>query len=115
MRTQLLEVLEQDYIRTALAKGLSNRTVWLRHATRNALLPVATFIGPSLGTLLGGAVIVEQVFDWPGMGKLVINAVFQRDYPIVMGSVVIVAVMFIIGVLITDILYSLLDPRIRYA
>lgn len=112
-RTEVLEVLTQDYIRTARAKGLSNRVIWWRHAARNALLPVATFLGPGLGTLLSGAVIVEQVFTWPGMGRLVVNAVFQRDYPLVMGSVVIAAVMFMIGVLFSDILYALLDPRIR--
>lgn len=112
-RAELLEVLAQDYVRTARAKGLGARTIWWRHATRNALLPVATFLGPSLGTLLGGAVIVEQVFSWPGMGQLVINAVFQRDYPIVMGSIVIASLLFIVGVLISDILYGLLDPRIR--
>ncbi len=112
-RTEILEVLAQDYIRTARAKGLAERIVWRRHATRNALLPVATFIGPGLGTLLSGAVIVEQVFTWPGMGRLVVNAVFQRDYPLVMGTVVIAAVMFILGVLLSDILYALLDPRIR--
>lgn len=112
-RTELLEVLAQDYIRTARAKGLSDIVVWMRHATRNALLPVATFLGPGLGTLLSGAVIVEQVFTWPGMGRLVVNAVFQRDYPLVMGSVVVAALMFILGVLLSDVLYALLDPRIR--
>jgi peptide/nickel transport system permease protein len=112
-RTELLEVLEQDFIRTARAKGLSNRVVWWKHALRNALLPVATFIGTALGTLLAGAVIVERVFTWPGMGLLVVDAVFQRDYPLVMGSVVMVSLMFILGVLLTDILYAVLDPRIR--
>jgi peptide/nickel transport system permease protein len=112
-RTEILEVLVQDYIRTARAKGLSNLVVWARHATRNALLPVATFLGPGLGTLLSGAVIIEQVFTWPGMGRLVVNAVFQRDYPLVMGSVVVAAIMFILGVLLSDVLYALLDPRIR--
>jgi peptide/nickel transport system permease protein len=112
-RTELLEVLSQDYIRTARAKGLANRAVWIRHATRNALLPVATFLGPGLGTLLSGAVIVEQVFTWPGMGRLVVTAVLNRDYPVVMGSVVIASAMFILGVLLSDILYALLDPRIR--
>lgn len=112
-RTELLEVLAQDYVRTAHSKGLQTRVVWLKHATRNALIPVATFIGPSLGTLISGAVIVEQVFDWPGMGRLIVNAVFQRDYPMVMGSVVLASILFIIGVLISDMLYALLDPRIR--
>lgn len=112
-RTELLEVLEADYIRTARAKGLQQRLVWWRHAIRNALVPVATFIGPALGTLLSGAVIIEQVFSWPGLGQLTVNAVFQRDYPLVMGSIVVASVMFIIGVLISDLLYALLDPRIR--
>ena len=112
-RTQVLEVLQQDYIRTAHAKGLQTRLIWLRHALRNSLLPVATFLGPAIGTLLSGAVIIEQVFHWPGMGKLVYDAVFQRDYPLVMGSAVIASIMYIIGVLISDILYVILDPRIR--
>jgi peptide/nickel transport system permease protein len=112
-RTQVLEVLEQDYIRTAHSKGLSGRTVWIRHALRNGLLPVATFLGPSIGTLLAGSVIIEQVFQWPGMGKLIIDAVFQRDYPLVMGSVVVASVMFILGVLLSDLMYVMLDPRIR--
>jgi peptide/nickel transport system permease protein len=86
----------------------------MRHALRNALIPVATFVGQSLGTLLAGAVIIESVFLWPGMGKLVIDAVNNRDYPIIMGTVVIASLMFIIGVLISDILYALLDPRIRF-
>jgi peptide/nickel transport system permease protein len=113
MRTELLEVLTQDYVRTARAKGLGNYVVWWRHAARNALMPVATFVGPALGTLLSGAVIVEQVFDWPGMGRLVVNAVFQRDYPLVMGSVVVASVLFILGTMLSDMLYVLLDPRIR--
>jgi peptide/nickel transport system permease protein len=113
VRTELLEVLTQDYVRTAYAKGLSNRNVWWRHAARNALIPVATFLGPAIGSLLSGAVIIEQVFDWPGMGKLTINAVFQRDYPLVMGSIVVGSLLFIVGVLISDFLYVFLDPRIR--
>lgn len=112
-RTELLEVLEQDYIRTARAKGLKNRYVWWGHAVRNAMIPVATFIGPALGTLLAGAVIIEQVFSWPGMGRLIVNGVFQRDYPLVMGSVVVASIMFILGVLFSDVLYAVLDPRIR--
>jgi peptide/nickel transport system permease protein len=112
-RTELLEVLEQDFIRTARAKGLKDNIVWWKHALRNALLPVATFLGPGLGTLLAGAVVVESVFAWPGLGSLVVDGVFQRDYPLVMGSVVIAAIMFILGVLLSDILYAVLDPRIR--
>lgn len=113
VRTELLEVLTQDYVRTAHAKGLSNRAVWWKHAARNALIPVATFVGPAIGTLLSGAVIIEQVFDWPGMGRLTINAVFNRDYPLVMGSIVVGSLLFIVGIIISDILYVLLDPRIR--
>jgi peptide/nickel transport system permease protein len=113
VRTNVLEVLNQDYIRTAQAKGLARRTVIWRHAVRNALIPVATFLGPAIGGLLGGAVIVEQVFSWPGMGRLVVDGVFQRDYPVVMGSVVLGAVLFILGTLLSDILYGVLDPRIR--
>jgi peptide/nickel transport system permease protein len=112
-RTEILEVLAQDYIRTARAKGLKNRAVWWWHALRNALIPVATFIGQSLGTLLAGAVIIEKVFSWPGMGRLVVDSVFQRDFPLVMGSVVVASVMFILGVLFSDLLYVWLDPRIR--
>ena len=112
-RTQILEVLQQDYVRTAYAKGLQTRIIWFRHALRNGLLPVATFLGPTIGTLLAGSVIIEQVFQWPGMGKLIIDAVFSRDYPLVMGSVVVASVMFIVGVLLSDIMYVILDPRIR--
>lgn len=114
MRTELLEVLTQDYIRTARSKGLGNNIVWWKHAARNALIPVATFVGPAIGTLLSGAVIIEQVFDWPGMGRLVVNAVFQRDYPLVMGSIVIASALFILGIILSDIFYGLLDPRIRF-
>jgi peptide/nickel transport system permease protein len=113
LRTEALEVLSQDYIRTAHAKGLSKNAVWWQHTLRNALLPVATFIGPAVGFLLGGAVIVETIFSWPGMGRLVVNAVFERDYPLIMGSVVMSAVLYIGGLLVSDILYALVDPRIR--
>ncbi len=112
-RTQMLEVLQQDYVRTAYAKGLQTKVVWLRHALKNGLLPVATFLGPAIGTVLAGAVIIEQVFQWPGMGKLIIDAVFSRDYPLVMGSVVVASIMFIVGVLLSDVMYVILDPRIR--
>jgi peptide/nickel transport system permease protein len=112
-RTEVLETLAQDYVRTARAKGLRNRRVWWGHALRNALIPVATLLGPALGGLLGGAVIVEQVFAWPGLGRLAIGAALQRDYPLVMGSVVFGAILFILGVLLSDSLYAVLDPRIR--
>lgn len=113
-RTGLLEVMEHDFVRTARSKGLTNRRVWWIHALPNALIPVVTFIGPALGTLLAGAVIIEKVFSWPGMGRLVVDGVFNRDYPLVMGTVVVASVMFILGLLISDILYALIDPRIRF-
>lgn len=112
-RTELLEIFERDFVRTAHSKGLTNRRVWWIHALPNALIPVATFIGQALGTLLAGAVIIEKVFNWPGMGRLIVDGVFNRDYPLVMGTVVIASVMFILGLLISDILYTLLDPRVR--
>lgn len=112
-RTSVLEVMTQDYIRTARAKGLSQRGVIWKHAFRNAMIPTATFLGAALGGLLSGTVIVEQVFLWSGVGRLVVDSVFQRDYPIVMGSVVFGAILFILGTLLSDVLYGLLDPRIR--
>jgi peptide/nickel transport system permease protein len=112
-RTELLEVVEQDFVRTARSKGMTSWRVWWIHALPNALIPVATFIGPALGTLLSGAVIVEKVFNWPGMGRLVVDGVFNRDYPLVMGVVVVASIMFILGLLLSDIIYTLLDPRIR--
>lgn len=113
MRTEVLEVIRQDYVRTAMAKGLSTRVVYLVHALRNALIPLITVLGPALAGLLGGAVVTETVFSWPGMGRLAVNAVFQRDYPVVMGNVVIGAVLVVLGYLLSDILYAVVDPRIR--
>lgn len=112
-RTELLEVLQRDFVRTARSKGLARQRVWWIHALPNALIPVATFIGQALGTLLAGAVIIEKVFNWPGMGRMIVDGVFNRDYPLVMGSVVVASLMFIVGLLISDILYTMLDPRIR--
>jgi peptide/nickel transport system permease protein len=114
MRAAVLEVIEQDYVRTARAKGLAQRRIFSIHILRNALVPVATLLGPALAGLISGAVIIEQVFSWPGMGRLVINAIFQRDSPLIMGSVLIGTVLYIIGLLVSDILYALLDPRIRF-
>ena len=113
-RTQVLEVLGEDYVRTAHSKGLQSRQIYIRHVTRNALMPVATLIGPTLGFLLSGAVIIEQVFSWPGLGRLAINAVSQRDYPLVMGTVVLGAVLYILGNLTSDVFYSWVDPRVRF-
>ncbi len=113
-RIQVLEVLSQDYVRTAKSKGLSRTRVNIWHVARNALIPIVTLLGGSVGFLLGGAVIVEQVFSWPGLGQLTISAVSQRDYPLIMGTVLISGVMYIVGLLITDVLYGLVDPRIRF-
>ena len=114
MRGSLLEVVNQDYIRTARAKGLSEFQVIGKHALRNALIPIITLLGLSLPFLLGGAVIVETVFAWPGMGKLTIDAIFARDYPVIIGTTLISGVMVILGNLVADILYAIVDPRIRY-
>lgn len=112
-RASMLDVVNQDFIRTARAKGLSYRTVWVRHGMRNALIPIATFLGPSITFLLSGAAVVETVFSWPGVGRLAVNSVTQRDYPVVMVVVIYSAVATILGYLLSDILYALLDPRIR--
>ncbi len=114
MRASMLDVINQDYMRTARAKGLDNRTVWFRHGARNALIPIATFLGPSITGLLGGAAITEKVFSWPGLGQVGIDAVLQLDYPIIMAVVVISAIATILGYLLSDILYALIDPRIRF-
>jgi len=113
-RSTMLEVLNEDYIRTARAKGLSERTVVTRHALRNALLPVITIMGSQISFLLGGTVIVETIFSIPGMGRLTLNAVQTRDYPVVQGSIMMMAVVFITVNLIIDLLYVVLDPRVRY-
>lgn len=113
MRTATLEVLNQDYIRTAQAKGLPNRDVWFVHATRNALIPIATILGPAIPGLLGGAVITETIFSWPGLGRLSFEAVLQQDYPMVMAVVILSGFVTIIGYLLSDIMYAMVDPRIR--
>jgi len=113
-RSSMLEVLGQDYVRTGRAKGLPERVVVLRHAFRNAAIPVLTVIGLQIGTLLGGAVITESVFAWPGVGKLVVDAVFFRDFPIVQTILILLITTFIVINLLVDIAYAFLDPRIRY-
>jgi len=113
-RAAMLEVLSEEYVRTARAKGLAPRTVLGKHALRNALIPVVTVIGLALPGLVGGAVIVETVFAWPGLGRLAVDAVFQRDYPIIMGIEMIVGVAIILANLATDLAYGLLDPRVTY-
>jgi peptide/nickel transport system permease protein len=114
MRGSMLEVVRQDYVRTARAKGLPERRVILKHALRNALIPVVTLFGLYLPFLFSGTVFIETVFAWPGMGKLVVEAIFQRDYPVVMAGAFIFALMVVIGNLVADLLYSVIDPRIRY-
>ncbi len=113
-RAALLEVLSQDYVRTGRAKGLSETTVILRHGLRNALIPVVTIMGLQFGTLLGGAVVTETIFAWPGLGLLAINGIRSRDYPVVQASVFLAAVAFVFINFLVDLLYSQLDPRIRY-
>ncbi len=115
LRSSMLEVLRQDYITTARAKGLPERTVILRHALKNALLPVITLLGLSVPGLIGGSVIIESMFALPGLGQLFYNAVMARDYPLIMGNLVIGAVLTLIGNLLADAGYSLADPRIRAA
>jgi ABC-type dipeptide/oligopeptide/nickel transport system permease component len=114
VRSTLLEVLGQDYIRTARAKGLAERVVIWQHALKNALIPVVTVVGLEFGTLLGGAVITETVFAWPGVGNLVIRAIGQKDFPVVVGTVTVLSVSFVLINLIVDLLYGYLDPRVRY-
>jgi peptide/nickel transport system permease protein len=114
-RASMLEVLNQDYIRTARAKGLSERQVVFGHALRNALNPLITQVGLALPRLLGGAVVIETVFQWPGMGRLAIQAILQRDYPVLMGLNLMIALLVIAGSLLADVLYSVADPRIRYS
>jgi peptide/nickel transport system permease protein len=114
MRTAMLEVLRQEYVTTARAKGLHERAVLFRHAMRNALIPVISVLGIRLGTLIGGAVIVETVFAWPGIGWLMVESIVRRDYPVVQVVSLLLAVTVIAGNLVADILYALADPRIRY-
>ncbi len=113
-RSSMLEVLGQDYIRTARSKGLGERTVIYRHALRNGMIPVTTLLGLEMGVLLGGAVITEQVFAWPGIGTLVINGINARDYPMVQACILLIALIFVLINLLVDLTYSLIDPRIRY-
>lgn len=113
MRTEMLEVIRQDYVRSAFAKGVPTGRVYFWHAARNALIPLVTVLGPAIGGLLGGAVITETIFSWPGMGRLMIGAVFKRDYPLLMANVIIGAVLVVFGNLLSDLLYVVVDPRIR--
>ena len=113
-RGQMLEVIRQDFVRTARAKGLPERTVIMKHALRNSLIPIVTLLGLYLPFLFSGAVFVEVIFAWPGMGRIIVDAIFQRDYPLVMATSFLFAVMVVLGSLIADVLYAVVDPRIRY-
>ncbi|MBA2563951.1 MAG: ABC transporter permease [Gemmatimonadetes bacterium] len=113
-RGNLLEVIRQDYIRTARAKGLPERTVIFKHAMRNALIPVITLFGLYVPLLLGGAVLIETIYAWPGMGRVIVTAIFQRDYPVVMATTFLFSIFVILGNLLADVLYAVVDPRIRY-
>lgn len=113
-RSSMLEVLAQDYIRTARSKGLAERLVVYRHALRNALLPVVTVLGLSFGWLLGGAVVTESVFAWPGLGRYVVQSIHSRDYPAIQANVLFIATVFVLVNLVVDVLYAYINPRIRY-
>ena len=114
-RSSMLEVLGSLYVTTAVAKGLPPRVVVARHAFRSALIPIITIIGLSLPELVGGAVIIETVFSWPGLGNMMVEAVQQRDTPMIMGLSLIVAVFVLMANLLTDVMYAVADPRVRYS
>ena len=113
IRSSMLEILQKDYLRTARAKGIGERLVIGRHALRNGLVPVVTVIGMQIPLLFGGAVIVEQLFSWPGLGLMTMSAILSRDYPVIMGTTIVYALMLMVAILITDIIISIADPRVR--
>jgi peptide/nickel transport system permease protein len=115
IRSQMLEVIQQDYVRTARAKGLHERVVVMRHAFRNAILPLITLVGLTIPNLFGGAVIIEAIFGWPGIGSFAINAAGNRDYTVVMGTVLFISIVTVFSNLLADILYAVADPRIQYS
>ena len=112
-RSAMLEVLREDYMRTARAKGLSPARVVIHHGLRNALIPVVTVLGLQVGSLLGGAVLTETIFSWPGIGKWLIDAIARRDYPVVQAGILISALVFIAANLVVDVLYGVVNPRLR--
>jgi peptide/nickel transport system permease protein len=114
MRSSVIDTLAQDYLRVARAKGLPERLVLFRHVLRNSFLPIVTILGLSLPGLVGGAIIVEEVFNYQGMGNLFYNAALKHDFPILLGSTLLVGVVTVIGNLVADIAYGILDPRVRY-
>lgn len=114
-RACMLDVLRSDYIRTARSKGVPERTVIYRHALRNALIPIVTVVGLQFGALLGGAVLTETVFAWPGIGRLLVDSIGYRDYPVIQGTVLVITIGFVLVNIVIDVLYAYLDPRIRYS
>jgi len=114
IRSSLLEAINEDYIRTARAKGVSERKIWLKHALRNSLLPVITILGLQFGALLAGSIITETIFAWPGIGRLTIQAIQTRDYPLAQGCILVISTSYLVVNLLTDILYRLVDPRVSY-
>ncbi len=113
IRSAMLEILQQDYLRTARAKGIGNFNVINKHALRNALVPIVTVVGMEIPVMFGGAVIVEQIFSWPGLGLMTMSAITSRDFPVIMGVCLLSAIVVLIANLITDILYALVDPTIQ--
>ncbi|NPV10094.1 MAG: ABC transporter permease [Anaerolineae bacterium] len=114
-RSSMLEVLTADYVRTAKSKGLRPRTITIRHEVKNAMIPLVTVMGMSFATLMGGAVVTEQIFAWPGIGRLALNSIYQRDFPVIQADVLFVSAVVVAMNLLVDVVYTLLDPRIRYA
>ena len=114
MRSSMIENLAQDYVRTARAKGLSEQSVLFGHMLRNALIPIATLVGLSFPAVISGALVTESVFNYPGMGLLFYDAAVSRDYPVLIGVILVVAVAAVVGSLVADVLYAVLDPRVRY-
>src|ERR1700676_1464691 len=115
VRGPMLEELSSDYVRTARAKGVSTRAVLFRHALRNALIPIVTILGLQFGTLLAGTIVTETIFSWPGIGRLTVQAISARDYPLLQGCILVIALSYVVVNFITDVLYSLIDPRVRLA
>ena len=113
VRSSMIEELSSDYVRTARAKGLSTRAVLFRHAFRNALIPIITVLGLQFGTLLAGTIVTETIFSWPGIGRLTVQAISSRDYPLLQGCILVIAVSYVLVNLVTDFVYALVDPRIR--
>jgi ABC-type dipeptide/oligopeptide/nickel transport system permease component len=114
-RASMIETLSQDYTTTARSKGLKEQVVIVKHALKNALIPIITVVGLQFGLLLGGAVLTETVFAWPGLGRLIVDSILARDYPVIQGTILIFGLLYILVNLVVDLLYAFIDPRIRYA